>query len=126
MARALLQHLSSKYQLAVVSLAINEPPQAQYRLIQELGVAGYFDAIFFVAADKDGAYHKALNRLGVAPADTVIVDDRVRRGIRWGNLNGAKTIWIRRGKFANELPDLETGVPTYTIEYLSQLLILLD
>ena len=63
--------------------------------------------------------------LDVAPHEIAIVDDRTRRGIRWGNRNGTTTIWLRQGKFSKELPDEDMGQPTYTINTLNDLFALL-
>lgn len=62
-----------------------------------------------------------LARLGLKVEDVAIVDDRVKRGITWGNQHGAITIWLRKGKFMLELPDDDSGKPTHTINDLTEL-----
>jgi FMN phosphatase YigB (HAD superfamily) len=84
-------------------------------VLRDAGLERYFAAIQFVPSDKDRAYAEVLAARGVRPDEIAIVDDRALRGIAWGNRHGATTIWLRRGRFAAELPDATTGLPTYTI-----------
>ena len=66
-------------------------------------------------------YTMALSTLGLFPQEVAIVDDRAIRGIRWGNIHGAMTIWVKQGKFMHEEPNDETGMPTYTISKLEEI-----
>jgi FMN phosphatase YigB (HAD superfamily) len=120
-----LDYLAPRYRLAIVSLATspNHAARAAERraAIATHGLARYFDPVIFAVEDKDRAYADALRDLSLLPAQVAIVDDRTRRGIRWGNQHGALTIWFRNGKFADELPDDDTGSPTYTIVRLAKL-----
>lgn len=84
-----------------------------------------FSSIRFTANDKDASYRATLNDLDLRGDEVVIVDDRVCRGIKWGNENGAQTIWFQNGKFSNELPDDHTGSPMHVIHSLTELLHLL-
>ena len=114
----LLAELSRRYTLAIVSLVSGDYASrvaARRAAIAEADIGRFFEAIVFVADDKEGAYRDVLARLVLPATDVAIVDDRVRRGIAWGNAHGATTIWLRRGRFAAELPDAATGLPTYTI-----------
>ena len=114
----LLPHLARSYRLAIVSLVSSdyERRAAERRAaLRAMGLEPYFAAVRFVAADKDRAYTETLAELGVGPAAVAIVDDRARRGIAWGNRHGATTVWLRRGRFADEIPDADTGAPTHTI-----------
>jgi FMN phosphatase YigB (HAD superfamily) len=114
----LLAGLSRRYALAIVSLVSGDfdVRAAQRRaVLHEAGLERYFAALGFVPSDKDRAYEEVLATLGVRPDEITIVDDRAWRGIAWGNRHGATTIWLRRGRFADELPDATAGMPTYTI-----------
>lgn len=120
----LLPTLALRYKLAIVSLVSGEYERRlieRQQMLRDNGIESCFAAVRFVAADKDGAYVETLAELGVRAQDVAIVDDRVRRGIAWGNRHGALTIWLRRGRFAAELPDEVTGQPTYTIGELHEL-----
>jgi len=120
-----LAALSRRYRLAIVSLVTRGDYHARveerYTILRQRGIEHCFAAILFARADKDRLYVVALARLGLEPKETAIVDDRMARGIRWGNRHGATTIWLRRGRIAGELPDDDTGAPTHTIGGLSEL-----
>ncbi len=116
-----LEELSKKYTLALVTLAKSQSPEYRRKTIKESGIKPYFRAIVIGNEEKDKLYEEALKELALLPENVVVVDDRTIRGISWGNRSGAMTIWMRRGKFAEELPTIETGDPTHTITDLSAL-----
>ncbi|QQS20436.1 HAD hydrolase-like protein [Candidatus Saccharibacteria bacterium] len=51
---------------------------------------------------------------------TVFIGDRVRSELAVGNVLGATTIWVKQGKFANELPELDSEKPTSTVASLTE------
>jgi FMN phosphatase YigB (HAD superfamily) len=116
----MLQILSTLYILVIVSLASDGNIEKRIQALRESGVEKYFAAVYLAQNDKDSLYELALSRLALVSREVAIVDDRVVRGITWGNACGATTIWLRRGKFANEEPDEETGPPTYIISTLEE------
>ncbi len=111
----LLEELSKKYLLVVISLAANEPVEARRARVENSGVMRKFKLISIGAEDKDEMYEKALSDLGITARDVVVVDDRVVRGIAWGNQHGAQTIWVKKGKFSGEVPTQETGEPNFIV-----------
>ncbi len=121
-----VERLSARYALAIVALITRgdfETAEEERRaILRASGLEQHFSSPLFAPADKDSLYPLALRRLCLSPREVAIVDDRVIRGVRWGNRAGATTIWLRRGQFAQELPDEETGAPTHTIANLVQLL----
>ncbi|HEX5505394.1 MAG TPA: HAD hydrolase-like protein [Thermomicrobiales bacterium] len=120
----LLARLVRRYRLAIVSLITGDYEGRLARrlaLLRERDIARHFAVVLFGRDDKDGLYATALARLGLGARAVAVVDDRVVRGIRWGNRHGATTIWLRGGKFADELPDDETGRPTHTIGSITDL-----
>ncbi len=117
----LLQYLAPKYTLAIVSLALDGDFERRQKIMREHDLERYFASILFTATDKDALYAKTLGQLGIAPQETVIVDDRMVRGIAWGNHHGTTTIWLQKGKFAEELPNETTGQPTHIIHNLAEL-----
>jgi FMN phosphatase YigB (HAD superfamily) len=119
-----LERLSQKYTLAIVALATAGEKKIKERLqiIKENNLEQYFTSILFDVKDKDIMYVKTLKDLKFKPKEVIIVDDRIIRGIKWGNKNGAPTIWFQNGKFKDELPNEYTGEPTYTIHSLSDIL----
>lgn len=120
-AAEVLEHLSKKYILALVSLIPEGTVEVRKEVINRSGLAKHFASIALTLDNKDAMYEMTLKRLALKPEEVVIVDDRVIRGIKWGNRNGAKTVWLKKGKFSAELPNSDTGEPTHTIENLSQL-----
>lgn len=121
-ARAVLDALSKKFRLAIVSLATDGDMARRWDVLRRTQIEAHFESILFATGDKDGLYVTTLSRMGLAPEEVAIVDDRVIRGIRWGNQHGATTIWFRRGKFRDELPSSETGAPDLIIGNLTELL----
>jgi FMN phosphatase YigB (HAD superfamily) len=120
----LLATLARRYRLAIVSLVSGDfDTRAAERcaVLRNAGIEHLFTVVRFVAADKDRAYAETLAALGVSASEVAIVDDRARRGIAWGNRHGTTTIWLRRGRFANEAPDETTGVPAHTIADIAEL-----
>lgn len=108
---------SRGYTLAIVALATagESKIQERLRIIEEEQLTQFFASIKFDIANKDRLYASMLAELGASPKQTVIVDDRVIRGIQWGNAHGCTTVWVQNGKFAHEVPDEHTGVPNHTI-----------
>lgn len=76
--------------------------------------------------DKDEMYERALIDLNILPKNVVVVDDRMIRGIAWGNHRGATTIWLQKGKFADELPTAETGEPAFIVRDILEVINLLS
>ena len=115
--------LAATYRLAIVSLVSGDYQTRvaeRYAVLRAQGIERHFAAILFGRANKDRLYHAALVALGLSPTRVAVVDDRVVRGIAWGNRHGAVTIWCRNGTFRDELPDAAMGAPTYTIRSLRE------
>lgn len=117
----LIRELSKDYLLVLISLAVTASSEKRRESIEESGIAKYFKLILVNEENKDEMYERALAELGVKPEEVAVVDDQVCRGIRWGNSRGAMTIWLKRGKFADELPTKETGDPAQVIGDIREL-----
>lgn len=120
---ALLAELSQRYTLAIVSLVSGDyalRANERRAALSDANLSAHFAAIQFVPTDKDRAYQETLMRLKVSAIEMAIVDDRVKRGIAWGNQHGATTIWLKRGRFSGALPNAITGMPTYTINAIEE------
>ncbi len=117
--------LAATHRLALVSLVggDDDPGRraAREALLRDRDLARHFAAIHFGATDKDSLYRRARADLDLAATRVAIVDDRVCRGIAWGNRHGATTIWFRNGRFRDALPDAATDRPTDTITALAAL-----
>ena len=64
-----------------------------------------FHKLTIVKEEKDLADFKYL-QIKYPDADFFVIGDRVKKEIRFGNVCGFKTIWLKRGKFASELPEV--------------------
>lgn len=118
-----LQELQQKYKLAAISKAVSD--NVETRLKQMNNIKHYFE---FILADGDknqDHFIGCMNKLKVFPINTLIVDDRMDRGIQIGNKLGCKTAWIQQGKHSYITPTNETGQPTYKINSVEDLLLML-
>lgn len=126
-AEKILSYCKSKgYRLGLASFVskINSPDTTSADRQNEIDASllrKYFEIALATDIDKDIIFEQIVKFFNLPHDQIVIVDDRVIRGVRFGNQNGIKTIWLQNGKFANELPNEETGQPTYTIKSLAEL-----
>ncbi len=113
--------LSQKYKLVLVSLAKSQSEDERRKTIAESGIAEYFEIILIGEENKGNIYEEAIKELALSHREVAVVDDRMVRGISWGNKVGAVTIWLCRGKFSGELPTEKTGTPTKIIRDIREL-----
>lgn len=92
--------------------------------VTRLGVKDYFQKIVFAQGDKDPKIY-AQEITKDDPKETVFVGDRVRSEFQIGNKLGATTIWIKQGKFTNELPENNDQKSAYEVVSLNGCLKLL-
>jgi FMN phosphatase YigB (HAD superfamily) len=95
--------------------------EGRMKQIENSPLRKYFYYALVTDKDKDKILSELVEKLGFQSEKILIVDDRVVRGIKYGNKNGHPTVWLQRGKFENELPNDETGLPTFTIKTLPEL-----
>lgn len=116
----ILKELQPKYKLAVISKAVSDNVETRLRQIEE--IKHYFRVIIVDRQKNMAQYISCIHRMVVRPMDTLIVDDRMDRGIRIGNRLSCQTAWIQQGKYAAIVPNEETGQPTYRINSIEDLL----
>ena len=112
------------WRLAVVSLVsgfANATLNERTDQIKRSPLRHYFEIALVTDADKNAFFDQAVLHFGLPREEILIVDDRMVRGIRYGNEHGHPTVWIKKGKFSSELPNAQTGMPTHTITELVQL-----
>jgi FMN phosphatase YigB (HAD superfamily) len=116
------------FTLAIVALATKGKAmiEEQQRIIEQEKLTPFFASIKFDVDNKEQMYFDTIQELSISPHETMIVDDRVMRGIVWGNTHGCTTVWVKHGKFADELPTRKTGEPDHTIASLSELQSILE
>ena len=127
-AKDILEYCKKKnYRLALVSLVENGESvvgtslQTRNRQIDNSPLKIYFEKILTTEGDKNLLLEEMVNYFKLPNEEVLIVDDRVVRGIKYGNKNNHPTVWLQRGRFSNELPNSETGHPTFIIKSLSEL-----
>lgn len=105
-----------KYLLVLIGKGSND----MYQEIERLDVKQYFTNVFFKEGKKnDNLFKKYV--LKSDPGSTIVVGDRVRSEIEVGNRLKSITIWIKQGKFAEELPLSKKQTPTYIVNSLLDL-----
>ena len=116
------------YKLAVGSLVTfraHASLDERINQIENSPLRKYFEIVEVVENEnsdgKDQILEKIVKELNLPRENILLVDDRVIRGIKYGNKNGHPTVWFQNSTFANELPNVETGNPTFTIKSLLEL-----
>ena len=112
------------YRLATVSLVsvhANSTLEERIRIIETSPLRHFFEMTAVTDTDKDAILDEAVLKLNLPREEILIVDDRMFRGIKYGNLRGHPTVWLKKGKFADELPNNETKLPTHVIASLEEL-----
>ncbi len=108
----------------MVAVSPADEEEARIEALREQGILDHFEEIVFTASGdaKAKEYEALLRKLDLKANEVVVVDDYIIRGIVWGNAAGATTVWFQNGKFADLVPNDETGDPDFTIHSLSELL----
>lgn len=113
------------YKLCVASLArplAGDSVEERRKQIENSSLGKYFDMIEVSGAkEKDEMLDNLVKKLNLEKEEILFVDDRIVKSIKYGNKNGYPTAWLKNGPFADELPNTETGTPTFVIERLSDL-----
>lgn len=87
-----------------------------------LGLDRYFFGSAFVDVKTKETLSRIMRKNKTPPNETVVVGDYVKEDIACGNAIGAKTIWVRRGKFARVLPSAPQEEPTHTVRDIREIL----
>ncbi len=101
-AHELLQGTHAKgYKLVLLAKAVPSRDQ----LLDSLGLRSYFAEVLLVNEKSDILFENIALRHGASKAHSYVIGDRAQGEIKFGHQGGWQTIWIKAGKFANELPD---------------------
>ena len=119
--KKVLKYCFEKYDLALVSLAIDDDIEGRFSKIDKYGIRKYFKFMLFHVSDKDSLFRNAIGNLKLKPQEILVVDDRMCR-LAFPISLGCQTIWIRKGKFMGEVPDEHTGNPAHIINSLEEIL----
>ncbi len=94
-------------------------------LLDNLGIKHYFREVIFTNDKKKKDFQKILQKKDVEVRSSFVVGDRAWKEIAIGNSLGFKTIWVKRGKFQNELPRKAQEYPTHMVEELREIISLI-
>src|SRR3989344_1325729 len=97
---ALVSALALKHELYLISR--REPERANY--LEQSGLKELFTDIAFVEEKTVALFQ----RFAGGDKNTVVIGDRVTEEITIGNRLGLRTVWLKQGKFAAELPSNAT------------------
>lgn len=117
----ILKYCYKKYDLAIVSIAIENDLENKFDIISRFGLRKYFKLILFHMSDKESLLINAIGNFDLKPEEVIVIDDRIKR-LAFPIKIGCKTAWIKKGKFFNEIPDDTTGQPNYIINSLGEVL----
>lgn len=121
-APAVLAAMSQKYALGVIA---NQAKGLKERLL-EWGIQPYFMAVASSweagASKPDPAlFRYALDLAGCAPEEAFMIGDRLDNDIFPAKALGMKTVWLRQGFGALQIPKSPEYEPDYTIDSLTEL-----
>lgn len=85
--------------------------------LQRLGIAHFFLSTSFVD-DKEERLRELISE---SSDTTYVIGDHLHNEIRIGNRHGAKTIWLKRGRFASLTPESDEDHPWRTVSNLHEI-----
>ena len=100
---------------------ISRGKEGRAKKISALPIYSYFDSVIVTDEKKLDDFKELFKN----SEENFVIGDRIKREIYLGNCVGATTIWIKNGKFANELPSSKDEEPTYTVASPAEILSLL-
>ncbi len=105
------------YELHLISTA----NASRAQLIKELGISQYFRAVS-ITDDKAREFLRLSADKEIEFDASFVVGDRVRGEISHGNRAGMQSIWLKAGKFSEELPEAPHEQPRHTVGRLIEIL----
>ncbi len=115
--------LKQRYRLGVIS---NGLAVKQWEKLINLSLHHFFDVV--VTSEEVGyekpateIFEAAMQKLGVAGEECVMVGDRLDTDVLGGKLAGMRTVWLRRGKYSRAEPKSEDEKPDAVIYEIVEL-----
>jgi FMN phosphatase YigB (HAD superfamily) len=115
---SILSTLSKNHELFLVSR--NDPRRES--MLVSLGISSFFKKKLFVDTKTATLFKDLIGDREQA----IVIGDRIKGEIFIGNQLGYITIWLRQGKFMNDLPETKEEQPNHTIDEINQLLSLIN
>ncbi len=114
--KEVLGKLKNHYRLVLLSQGSAE---TQKKKVDILGIKDYFDILEFPkTGEKQGAFDKVFEDLGLNADEILVVGDRIDAEIKIGNEMGMQTCRIMRGNYKNLEPRFQNEEPDYVINTL--------
>lgn len=92
------------------------------KLIDKFGIKRFFSRIVLTEEKILKDFQNLTAQKDIDLSKSFVIGDRIRQEITFGNLLGLQTVWLRTGKFSNELPRNDKEQPKYSIQALKDLL----
>jgi FMN phosphatase YigB (HAD superfamily) len=80
-------------------------------LLEQTGLSNFFAEIVFTSAKTPELFREVMDRYGAKPCHVWVIGDYLHEEIRAGNQIGAFTIRLKRGVFAQMLPECADDIP---------------
>ena len=109
--------LSALQEQSATVFLVSKREAERENILNELAIAHFFTAVHFVEHKED--ILKELIEQATEPV--YVVGDYLHNEIRYGNKYGARTVWLKRGRFSTLVPESEYDTPWRTIETLEEL-----
>lgn len=93
-------------------------PTLQNEKIAKLKIKSYFKEIIIVPTNEDKyfAFKHLIDKYNKRAGEAVVVGDKIKSEILYGNILGTKTIQLIQGRHSkNYYPQYELEIPTYSI-----------
>lgn len=90
-------------------------------LLQRLGIDYFFTSVHFVPEKTRAHFQDIIASTSDVSREVYVVGDYLKSEIALGNQCGAKTLWLKRGAFADDMP-LPHEEPWRTIHSLKEIL----
>lgn len=113
---AFLEKLSKKYKLALISFATRVPERK--KIIHSLSLEKYFYKVLVASEKKPKHFKDCAKALDCKLNEILVLGDRVKSEIKIANKLGMISVWLKKGKFASELPETPEEEPNFTISSL--------
>ncbi|MBI1970198.1 HAD hydrolase-like protein [Candidatus Woesearchaeota archaeon] len=120
-AKPLLRELKGAYKLSLISKA----PDNSDAIYKDYEFISFFEKIVIKPEKTEKEFQECLTAMKLGTAEVIIVGDKIKGEISIGNKLGIITVWFRQGKYAQELPSSPREKPTFIINALPQLPVLL-
>ena len=117
-----LSYLQKKgYRMSLLTVTENTSVKLKQTRIQNEGLEDFFDTFVFCKEKGETEINEINASWNLSYNDIVVVGDKTQADVHIANKLGMKSIWVKKGKFAKELPNKHTGQPTLTISRLNEL-----